>query len=93
MNSHSMEALLFPAARYIGLWFLLMAYINDAVRNSNHRASKWLDKSEQKKNPKGYAKKQSYFKGPHIFLNSEIHLKILGASKGDMKEVPCWGPG
>jgi hypothetical protein len=40
MNSQSMKALLFPSTRYIGLWFVLMAYINDAVRNSNHRASK-----------------------------------------------------
>jgi len=48
MNSQLMKALLFPSARYIGLCFLFMAYINGAVRNSNRRASKWMDKSEQK---------------------------------------------
>ena len=81
MNNPSMKALLFPSARYNGLWFLLMAYINGAVRNSNHRASKWLHKSEQK-----------FWKDVER-KNSGIHLEILDASKGDMKEVPCWGPG
>lgn len=40
MNSQSVKALLFPSARYSGLWFLFMAYVNDAVRNSDLRASK-----------------------------------------------------
>lgn len=48
MNSQGVKALFFPSARYSGLWFLFMAYINDAVRNSNLRASKLLDKSEQR---------------------------------------------
>lgn len=40
MNSQGMKALLSLSARYIGLWFVLMADINDAVRNSSHTASK-----------------------------------------------------
>jgi hypothetical protein len=52
-----------------------------------------IDWIKVNKNSERCGMKQAYLKGPHIFLNSGIHLKILGVSRCDMKEVPCRGHG
>jgi hypothetical protein len=85
-----MKALLFPVARYIGLclyvWHTLMTLTGTQIIELRKYSINVNNESEIMRKEAVVAQVSTYF--PKIWSR----LKIVGASRGDMKQVPCWGP-
>ena len=82
-----MKALLFPVARYIGLclyvWHTLMTLSGTQIIELRKYSINVKNEAEMMRKEAVIAQVSTYF--PKIWSR----LKILGASRGDMKQVPC----